>query len=84
MHGLTALSIAAGTRSSRPVAMPWEGPIDLSAEFSRFMAGLDGAPWQAQDRFVAGVARFVRPVQREAPHRVHPRGRLRAAQLPER
>ena len=37
------------------------GPVDLSAEFSRFVAGPDGAPWERQDQFVAGAAWFVRP-----------------------
>ena len=37
------------------------GPLDLSAEFSRFVAGPDGAPWERQEQFVAGAAWFVRP-----------------------
>ena len=37
------------------------GPVDLSAEFSRFVAGLDGAPWEHQDQIVLGAAWFVRP-----------------------
>ena len=37
------------------------GPFDLSVEFSRFVAGPDGAPWQKQDRFVVGTAWFVLP-----------------------
>ncbi|MCY3767148.1 MAG: hypothetical protein OXH06_17140 [Gemmatimonadetes bacterium] len=32
------------------------GPVDLSAEFSRFEAGPEGAPWQRQDQFVVGAA----------------------------
>ena len=43
----------------RLVARP--GPIDLSAEFSRFVAGPDGAPWERQDQFVVGAAWFLRP-----------------------
>ena len=37
------------------------GPVDLSAEFSRFTAGPDGAPWEQQDQFVVGASWFVRP-----------------------
>ena len=37
------------------------GPLDLSAELSRFVAGPDGAPWERQEQFVAGAAWFVRP-----------------------
>ncbi len=37
------------------------GPVDLSAEFSRFVAGPDGAPWERQDQLVLGSAWFVRP-----------------------
>ncbi|MCY4560174.1 MAG: hypothetical protein OXF79_28210 [Chloroflexi bacterium] len=37
------------------------GPFDLSVEFSRFVAGPDGAPWEKQDQFVVGAAWFVRP-----------------------
>ena len=37
------------------------GPVDLSAEFSRFVAGPDGAPWEQQDQIVLGGAWFVRP-----------------------
>ena len=36
-------------------------PFDLSAEFSRFVAGPDGAPWERQDQFVVGAAWFARP-----------------------
>ena len=37
------------------------GPVDLSAEFSRFDAGPDGAPWEDQDQIVLGAAWFTRP-----------------------
>ena len=37
------------------------GPVVLSAEFSRFVAGPDGAPWEQQDQIVLGGAWFVRP-----------------------
>ena len=30
-------------------------------EFSRFVAGPDGAPWEQQDQIVLGAAWFVRP-----------------------
>ena len=35
--------------------------MHLSAEFSRFVAGPDGAPWDHQDQIVLGAAWFVRP-----------------------
>ncbi len=37
------------------------GPLDLSAEFSRFVAGPDGAPWERQDQIVLGTAWFAEP-----------------------
>ena len=37
------------------------GPLDLSGELSRFVAGPDGAPWERQEQFVAGAAWFVQP-----------------------
>ena len=37
------------------------GPVDFSAEFSRFVAGPDGAPWERQDQIVLGAAWFARP-----------------------
>ena len=37
------------------------GPVDFSAEFSRFVAGVDRAPWDRQDQVVLGVAWFARP-----------------------
>ena len=38
-----------------------EGPLDLSAEFSRFEAGPGGAPWEKQDQLVLGAAWFALP-----------------------
>lgn len=35
--------------------------MDFSAEFSRFTAGPDGAPWERQDQLALGAAWFVRP-----------------------
>ena len=35
--------------------------LDLSAEFSRFEAGPDGAPWEKQDQIVLGTAWFPEP-----------------------
>ncbi len=40
---------------------PGIGPVDFSAEFSRFIAGEKGAPWERQDQFVLGAAWYVRP-----------------------
>ena len=36
-------------------------PLDVSAEFSRFEAGPDGAPWERQDQIVFGAAWLPRP-----------------------
>ena len=35
------------------------GPLDMSAEFSRFAAGPDGSPWERQDQIVLGAAWFA-------------------------
>ena len=37
------------------------GPVDVSAEFSRLVAGPNDAPWERQDQFVVGAAWFARP-----------------------
>jgi hypothetical protein len=48
-----------GGRYAWPMA---EGaPVDISFEFSRFRAGEDGAPWERQDQYVAGLSRFIAP-----------------------
>lgn len=36
----------------------WGQPLDLSAEFSRFVAGDNGSPWEKQDQWVLGVASY--------------------------
>ncbi len=36
-------------------------PLDISLEFSRFVAGDDGAPWERQDQWVFGLNRMVAP-----------------------
>ena len=37
------------------------GPLDVSAEFGRFEAGPDGAPWERQSQLVLGATWFARP-----------------------
>lgn len=37
------------------------GPLDMSAEFGRFEAGPNGAPWERQDQVVLGAAWFAEP-----------------------
>ena len=37
------------------------GPVDLSAEFSRFVAGPNGAPSEHQDQIALGAALYPRP-----------------------
>ncbi|MCP5142069.1 MAG: hypothetical protein H6980_06945 [Gammaproteobacteria bacterium] len=39
----------------------FDKPTDLSVEFSSFIAGPDGAPWEKQDQLVFGAATFVTP-----------------------
>lgn len=38
-----------------------ESPLAVSFEFSRFIAGDDGAPWEDQDQWVGGLSYFVTP-----------------------
>lgn len=38
-----------------------EKPTDLSLEFSTFIAGPDGAPWERQNQWVLGFAHFLSP-----------------------
>lgn len=42
-------------------ASAFNKPLDLSADFSRFVAGPSGSPWERQDQFVLGVASFLSP-----------------------
>ena len=53
---VTAFDIGASYRLD-----PDYGPVDLSAEFSRFEAGPDDAPWERQDQIVVGAAWFAWP-----------------------
>jgi len=50
------------------------GPVDVSAEFSRLVAGPDGAPWERQDQFVVGAAWFARPNAKLFAEYVHVEG----------
>jgi hypothetical protein len=50
------------------------GPVDLSAEFSRLVAGPDGAPWERQDQFVLGAAWFARPNAKLFAEYIHTEG----------
>lgn len=38
-----------------------DNPTDLSLEFSTFIAGPDGSPWERQDQWVLGLAHFLTP-----------------------
>ncbi|MBO6728620.1 MAG: hypothetical protein JJ884_01420 [Maricaulis sp.] len=38
-----------------------ESPLAVSFEFSRFIAGDEGAPWEDQDQWVGGLSYFVTP-----------------------
>ena len=37
------------------------GPLDVSVEFSRFVTGPAGAPWEKQDQTIVGAAWFAEP-----------------------
>ena len=50
------------------------GPVDLSAEFSRLVAGPDGAPWERQDQLVLGTAWFARPNAKLFAEYIHTEG----------
>jgi hypothetical protein len=39
----------------------FDKPFDLSAEFSRFVSGPDGSPWERQDQIVLGWASYITP-----------------------
>lgn len=39
----------------------FETDVDISLDFSRFVAGPDGAPWEKQDQIVLGLAGFITP-----------------------
>ena len=58
-------------------------PVDLSAEFSRFIAGPPGAPWEHQDQTGPGRC-VVSPTECEVLRGVHPRQRIRSAKLHQR
>ena len=53
---VTSFQVGAGYRHDSGI-----GPLDFSLEFSRFVAGPDGAPWERQDQLVLGVAWLPRP-----------------------
>ena len=38
-----------------------ESDLDMSFEFSRFRAGDEGAPWERQNQYVAGLSYFLTP-----------------------
>lgn len=48
--------------------------VDLSADFSRFIAGPDGAPWDRQDQWVFGVAGYLNPSTKLFGEIIHTRG----------
>ena len=66
---VTSFDIGAKYRNGTGV-----GPVDLSAEFSRLVAGPDGAPWERQDQFVLGAAWFVRPGAKLFAEYIHTEG----------
>ena len=44
-----------------PVANIWEKDINLSFEFSRFLAGPNNSPWHNQDQWVVGLETYLTP-----------------------
>ncbi len=53
---VTALTV--GGRYSIPYSAL---PVDISVEFSNFTAGDDGAPWERQNQWVAGLSHYIVP-----------------------
>lgn len=53
------LSFGLGGVYSMDIGAPSD--LDVSFEFSRFRAGADGAPWERQDQYVAGLGYFLTP-----------------------
>ena len=53
---VTGFQVGAGYRHDSDL-----GPLDFSMEFSGFVAGPDGAPWERQNQLVLGVAWWLRP-----------------------
>jgi len=51
-----------------------EDDFALSAEFSRFISGDDGAPWERQDQYVFGASYFVVPNVNLFGELIHTRG----------
>lgn len=51
-----------------------EDDFALSAEFSRFISGDDGAPWERQDQYVLGASYFVVPNVNLFGELIHTRG----------
>lgn len=49
-------------------------PTDYSLEFSRFVAGPSGAPWERQDQWVLGMASFLTPSAKVFGEFIHTRG----------
>ena len=51
-----------------------ESDVTLSFEFSRFIAGDDGSPWEKQDQFVLGAAYMLAPNVKVFSEAVHAKG----------
>jgi hypothetical protein len=58
---VTSFTLGGRYEFGREIASPMRRNIALSAEFSRFIAGDDGAPWEAQSQLVLGASYFVTP-----------------------
>ena len=56
-----ASEVTAMTFGGRYAAPVIPNDLNLSFEFSQFRAGPDGAPWERQNQWVAGVSNFVWP-----------------------
>ncbi len=48
--------------------------VDLSVDFSRFISGPDGSPWERQDQLVFGVATFITPSTKLFGEFIHTKG----------
>lgn len=49
-------------------------PVDISSEFSRYVAGPSGAPWERQDQIVLGLAGYLTPTTKLFGEFIHTSG----------
>jgi len=57
----SAHEVVSWNLGTKYTAMIMDKEFNFSADFSRFIAGPDGAPWENQDQLVLGISRFITP-----------------------